>query len=198
MGQEEQVGVQSVPERVAADAGLVRRAARGEALAWQQLVDMHAGPLFRSAWWLLGERDAAEDAVQESFLRLWRIAPRWRPDAPVGAWLHRVVVNLARDALRRRRPTVEIDADTADPDPSPEERAASAMEVARLRCLIGELPERQRVALTLCRLEGMSLREAAGVLGCGEESVESLLARARRTLRERLATEEVAAVRRTA
>lgn len=69
------------------------------------------------------------------------------------------------------------------------------MELQRLKGLVGQLPERQRTALLLCRLEGLSLREAAETMECTEESVEALLGRARRTLRSRMAVETRTAAR---
>lgn len=169
--------------RVAADAALVVRAAAGERRAWEELVDAHSGALFRTAWKLLAERDAAEDAVQETFLRLWKVAPGWRADAPVGAWLHRVATNVALDMLRRRRPSAELAEGVAEAGAGPDELADQAMDLAVLRELMAGLPERQRVALVLCRIEGLSQQEAATALGCSEESVESLLHRGRKSLR---------------
>lgn len=169
--------------RVAADAALVVRAATGERRAWEDLVDAHSGALFRTAWKLLAERDAAEDAVQETFLRLWKVAPGWRPDAPVAAWLHRVATNVSLDMLRRRRPAAELTDGVVGPGAGPDEVAAQAMDIAVLRELMAGLPERQRAALVLCRIEGLSQQEAAKALGCSEESVESLLRRGRKSLR---------------
>ena len=182
-------------DAIAEDAALVHRAAEGEARAWRTLVDAYSGPLFRYAWRLLGERDAAEDVVQETFLRLWRSASAWKPNAPVQAWLYRVAGNVARDALRRRQKIAELAEDELDPSPGVEIQVSDSMEVDRLRAFVDELPERQRQALLLCRLEGMTMSEAASVLSCSVESVESLLARARRTLRARFAEVEIPVAR---
>ena len=172
-----------------ADGELIRRAATGNMQAWRELVDAHSGPLFRYAFRMVGERDAAEDVVQESFLRLWRQAGRWRPDAPVRAWLFRVAGNLAIDTIRRRRHTVEMEPDHADVAPGIESRLWERAQVGRAWQLVSELPERQRKALVLCRLEGMSMAETGEVLGCSVGAVESLLSRARNQLRSRLAAE---------
>ena len=168
------------------DGALLHRAASGDARAWRELVDAHSGPLFRYACRMVGERDAAEDIVQESYFRLWRQAGRWRPEAPVRAWLFRVAGNLAIDALRRRRYTVEMEPDHADAAPAIEDLLSEKEQAQTVWRLVSELPERQRMALVLCRLEGMSMVEAGSVLGCSVGAVESLLSRARQQLRDSL------------
>lgn len=180
---------------VALDAALLARASSGEPHAWQTLVDTYSAPLYRHAYRLLGERNAAEDVVQDTFLRLWKIAHKWEPKAPARAWLFKVADNLARDALRKRRPTFALIDDEPDLDPGPEAQTVAAFELAELRRRIDELPERQRTALLLCRMEGLSMQEAATALACSVESVEALLARARRTLRTRMDRGDAAEVR---
>ncbi len=172
--------------RAAEDAALLRRALDGSSSAWRELIDAYSAQLYRHAWRLLGERDAAEDVVQDTFVRLWRHGHRWQPDAPLKAWLYRVADNLAMDVLRRRRPLVEMVEDPPDPSPSAQRQVEDAMELARLTALVDALPRRQRTALLLCRLEGLSLREAAEAMECTEEAVEALLGRARRTLRAQM------------
>ena len=169
-----------------ADGALLGRAAEGDAGAWRELVDAHSGPLFRYAFRIVGERDAAEDVVQESFLRLWRQARRWKPEAPVRAWLFRVAGNLCIDTIRRRRHTMEMEPDYAEAGPGIETRLFEQEQVRAAWRLVGELPERQRLALVMCRLEGMSMAEAGAVLGCSVGAVESLLSRARLQLRSRV------------
>ena len=169
-----------------ADGALLRLAAAGDAGAWRELVDTHSGPLFRYAFRMVGERDAAEDIVQEAYLRLWRQAKRWRPEAPVRAWLFRVAGNLAIDALRRRRHTLEIGPDHEEASPGIDDRLSEKEQAEWVWRLIAELPERQRKALVLCRVEGMSMTEAGAVLGCSVGAVESLLSRARHQLKSRM------------
>ncbi len=170
----------------AADGELLRRAAAGDSRAWRDLVDAHSDPLFRYTYRLVGERDAAEDVVQEAYLRLWRQSRRWRPEAPVRAWLFRVAGNLSIDTLRRRRHIVEMEPDHAEAAPGIEDRLAEKEQARAVQRLVSELPERQRKALVLCRLEGMSMAEAGLVLRCSVGAVESLLSRARRHLRSRM------------
>lgn len=170
------------------DEELLGRVGRGDRVACHVLVERYLGRLLRFAGRVLGDPQEAEDVVQETFARLWLHAARWRPGpARFSTWLHQVALNLCRDRLARRREMpVAVVPDAADPAPQP----ASRLEEADLRRIVGDavsgLPDRQREALVLCHFQGFSNAEAAAVLGVGIEALESLLARARRTLRERL------------
>lgn len=138
---------------------------------------------------LAGDRAEAEDVAQEAMLRLWKIAPDWRQgEAKVTTWLYRVTANLCTDRLRKRR-GVDLDA-----IPEPEDDAPGAadgmMQAARLNALdaaLAELPERQRIAVTLRHLEGRTNPEIAEVLEISVEAVESLTARGKRALAALLA-----------
>lgn len=175
------------------DAALLAACARGDPRAQAQLVERHLLRVHRLASRLLGDPAEAEDVAQELFLKLWQLAPRWRAEqAKVGTWIHTVVLNLCRDRLRRRRPQIGLDelpeAGFAEPSESrPDSLLDRAERGAALTAAIDALPERQREALLLFHIEGLSQQESAAVLGIGEEALESLLARARRKLRSRLA-----------
>ena len=131
----------------------------------------------------------AEDVAQESFLRLWKIAPTWRPnEARVGTWLHRVALNLCLDKLARRREELGSDASETATDPGP--GPAGVVQQRQMEDCVREamrsLPDAQRSAITLCHYQGMRNIEAAEVMGVSIEALESLLARGRRKLREEL------------
>lgn len=131
-----------------------------------------------------GDRHEAEDVTQEAMFRLWKIAPDWRQgEAKVSTWLYRVTSNLCTDRLRKRR-SVAIDAIPEPADDAPGV-AAEMMQTARLRALdaaLAQLPERQRVAVTLRHLDGRTNPEIAEVLEISVEAVESLTARGKRAL----------------
>lgn len=156
----------------------------GDRDAFASLVRRHLDAIHAFNSRLAGNAEDAADLAQETFLRLWRRAETWQPGrVRFATWLHRIARNLCIDALRRRRETEALDvetlADGAGPDAAPErERLQAALSRA-----LAALPERQRTALALCHRQGMSNREAAEVLGVGVDALESLLARARRTLR---------------
>ncbi|MCY3995276.1 MAG: RNA polymerase sigma factor [Rhodobacter sp.] len=136
-----------------------------------------------------GDRAEAEDVAQEAMLRLWRQSRSWRQgEAKVTTWLYRVVSNLCTDRLRRGR-TVGIDQipDPVDGAPSMETRL---MQLARKRALssaLANLPTRQRQAVVLRHLEGLSNPEIAEIMGIGVDAVESLTARGKRGLATQLA-----------
>ena len=171
------------------DAALLAAYAAGDGRAARRLADRHLGRVLGFAARLLGDVAEAEDVAQEAMLRLWQIAPRWRPgEAQVSTWLYRVTANLCTDRLRRRR-SVALDAagDPADPAPAAVQTLIRADRTAALEAALLCLPERQRQAVVLRHIEGLSNPEIATVMGCGVEAVESLVARGRRGLTTALA-----------
>lgn len=141
------------------------------------------------AYRMLGDRAEAEDTAQEALIRLWKLAPEWRQgEAKVTTWLYRVVANLCTDKLRKTR-GVALDA-----VPEPEDETASAAEQmqhkSRLDALqagLNTLPERQKQAVILRHIEGLSNPEIAEIMEVGVEAVESLTARGKRALATALA-----------
>lgn len=185
---------------LAATRALIRRAARGDQAAFERLVRHHERRVFGLAWRLLGNAVDAEDAGQEAFLRLYRALGSIDPDRPLAPYLDRITVNVCRDLgrvrSRRRETPLEPDPDApaaavldpADPRPDPAADAGLA-EIRRLAAAaLTSLPFKQRAALVLRELHGLSTREVATALGSSETSVRSHVCRARLALRERLAT----------
>jgi RNA polymerase sigma-70 factor (ECF subfamily) len=173
------------------DAALMAAAGRGEPRACAQLVDRHLGRVHRLATRLLDDASEAEDVAQELFLRLWQAAPNWRRgEARVSTWIHTVTLNLCRDRLRRRRPQLRIDETVehllpADEAAQPEHSLQTGQREQQLRAAIQALPERQREALLLFHFEGLDQAECAAALDVSVDALESLLARARRALKQR-------------
>jgi RNA polymerase sigma factor (sigma-70 family) len=170
------------------DAELLARfvAARDEA-AFAELARRHGRLVFGVCRRVTGSHHLAEDAFQAVFLVLATRAAAIRPPAAVAAWLHGVAYRTARRARtmaerrRRRESTVDALPDTAPPvapDP-PEAVAVLDEEIARL-------PERYRVPVVLCELEGLGRKDAAARLGIREGTLSSRLAAARKTLADRL------------
>lgn len=170
------------------DAMLIRAVADGDRAAARSLIDTHLSALIAHVERLTRDRSEAEDIAQESFLRLWRIAGDWTPRAKARTWLTTVASRLAIDRLRRAKRWSDAELpEVEDTRPSPEARA-DAREVGQaVEEAIQALPDRQRAAFALVHLDGLSGRDAADSLGVSEEALESLLARARRSLRARLA-----------
>ena len=178
----------------ATDEDLMMRVGSGDRGAFGVLVRRHLGRTVALAQRITGSHGDGEEIAQEAFLRVWTKAPAWRAadgdfaGARFTTWLHRVIVNLAID--RKRRPAhdaLDPAHDPADPADSALETLAKAQLSMRVAAAVATLPERQRAALALCFYEGLSNREAAAALSLTPGAVESLLVRARRTLREALA-----------
>lgn len=166
------------------------RVSAGDSHAFRVLVARHADRALATAWRVSGSRADAEDLVQEAFLRVWRSAASYKPEkAKFTTWLHRLTVNLGVDRWRRRRPTVELEAanDVADPSPDALAIAEQSEDSAAVAQALALLPERQRMAVTLCYYEGLSNAEAADALGVPVGALEALLVRGRRKLRSLLA-----------
>jgi RNA polymerase sigma factor (sigma-70 family) len=136
---------------------------------------------------LLADRTEAEDVTQEAMLRLWKIAPDWRQgEAQVSTWLYRVVTNLCTDLrrARMRRGGVGLD-DAPEPAADAPSAVAGLIEADRMAALtlaLSQLPERQRQAVVLRHIEGLSNPDIGVIMDLGVEAVESLTARGKRTL----------------
>lgn len=174
----------------ASDDALLALYAQGDPAAARALTARLVPRVLGYASRLLGgDRAEAEDVAQEAMLRLWRAAPGWRTgEAQVSTWLYRVVTNLVTDRLRARgrRGGGYLPLDSA-PEPADAALGALAMMIegdrmAALSRALAALPERQREAVVLRHLEGLTNPEIARVLGVGVEAVESLTARGKRAL----------------
>jgi RNA polymerase sigma factor (sigma-70 family) len=170
------------------DAELVALAGAGDRTAAQSLMARHLPKMITLARRMLGDPGEAEDAVQDAFMRLWTHAARWRPGAAkFETWLYRVTLNQCYDRLRKR-PTARLDeaANVPDPAADPQRALASADLSAAVARAVLDLPERQRAAILLCHYQDCGNIEASEILGVSVEALESLLARGRRALRQRL------------
>lgn len=172
----------------ASDPELLHWSAGGDRRAFGEVVTRHGPFALRVAARLVADTHAAEDLVQEAMVRAWSQAASFDPRrARFATWLYRIVVNLCIDYRRRARPEPLPDNfDPVDTALAADELLAAAQRRAALTRALGELPVRQRAAMTLVYDEGMTGLEAAEVLGVSAKAVERLLARARGALRERL------------
>ncbi|MGL4412984.1 RNA polymerase sigma factor [Roseinatronobacter monicus] len=171
-------------------AALLGRVVAGDRRAAEALTDMIAPRILRFAARMLGDLTEAEDVAQEAMLRLWRMAPDWQDGAAQpSTWVFRVATNLCTDRLRRRKPMVNELPDLPD---TAQSQHAQMMQAARAKALenaLAHLPERQRQAVILRHLEGLTNPEIAAIMMLGVEAVESLTARGKRNLSAILAGE---------
>ena len=160
--------------------------ADGNPEAAREIIDRYAGGMLRLSTRMLGNHADAEEVTQEAMLRLWRIAPEWRSgQAKVSTWLWRVTVNLCTDRLRKAT-TASLDSvpEPEDHRPAEVDRMIGNQRIKALYSGLDQLPERQRTAVVLRHIEGMSNPEIAGVMETSVEAVESLLTRGMRQLRK--------------
>ncbi len=173
------------------DDALMIRTARGEEAAFRLLVHRweHDVLAFLSA--MLGSVEEAEDLVQETFVRVYRNAGKYRPEGMFKSWMLRIAGNLARSRLRRRRiigwiPFDPTDHDVADQAAGPEDELQAKQTADLVRGALARLPDRQREALVLHRFQGMKYKDIATTMGTTLPGVESLIQRALAALRDEL------------
>ena len=179
-------------DSAAPDAALLVAYANGDASAGRTLLDRLAPKLFGYATRVLGDRTEAEDVVQETMLKLWKVAPDWRQgEAQVSTWAYRVMVNMCTDKLRKRQRQGQVALDSvAEPEANIKSAVDQMTDAARadaLQSALETLPERQRQAVVLRHLEGLNNPEIAQIMDIGVEAVESLTARGKRALKAALA-----------
>lgn len=169
------------------DARLARLMARGETAPLGRLMDRHLGRLAGLARRMLGDAAEAEDVAQEVFLTLWQKAGEIEvPESGLGGWLYRVTANRCLDRLRARRPQSADGLDEVTVAPR-QEQGLQERDIGRaVDAALQRLTERQRLAIALCHYEERPMAEAGEILGVSVEAVESLLARARRSLKRDL------------
>ncbi len=174
-----------------ADEVLLERCAKGDQQASAMLINRHSPRVLSLAQRMLGSREDAEDVTQDVFIKVFKHAENWeQKDAKFTTWLHRVTVNQCYDRMRKKRETLlEEPPDQEDDSLGPAGQLLAQQRQQRLKAAIDELPERQRAALLLSHYEEMSNTETAEILEISVEAVESLLSRARRSLRSILAAE---------
>ena len=167
------------------DAALLAAYAAGDHSAARTLVAEHVPRALGLARRMLGNEAEAEEVAQEAMMRLWKTAPDWRTgEALISTWLYRVVANLSTDRIRRRRGDAPLDAvaEPADDRPGRDDQLIAQDRAAALDRALADLPERQRLAVTLRHLEERSNPEIAEIMDLSVDAVESLLARGKRAL----------------
>ena len=170
----------------AIDAGLMARVVQRDQYAFKLLAERHTPTALGLAQRIVRSTAEAEDVVQESLTRLWIFADRWNPaGARFSSWFYRIVINQAISRIRKKttEPIDSID-EPSDSAPNAYDQVAGREIGRAITDAMDRLPARQRAAVALCYDQGLSCSEAAQVMGTSIGTMESLLFRARRSLRE--------------
>ncbi len=170
------------------DEELLESTRRGDRSAFETLYRRHAGRMKSIACNLLGSASDAEDAVQETFLKVFRGAAAFRGTARFSTWIYRILLNACHDAgrRRRRRPEREDSPDVSSarldlPAPGGDHRLRLELEES-----VARLPERPRAVFLLSAVEGFTHLEIGEILGIPEGTSRTLLFEARRELQRLL------------
>lgn len=171
------------------DSALLIRIQNGDRMAFRILLQLHSSRFYRLAYSFVHNQTEAEDIVQDAFLKLWERPDSWNPEAGSAftTWFYRLVVNLCLGNRKKKRPlqlpeTMEI----VDGRDSQEEILMQNQNEFLLEKQISVLPQRQQTALNLCFYEGLSNQEAARIMGVNIKALQSLLMRAKMTLKNKL------------
>jgi RNA polymerase sigma-70 factor (ECF subfamily) len=181
-----------------ADAQLMLRVRDGDGASYSLLIEKHRSPVVHFLYRMIQDYAVAEELAQEVFLRVYRSRESYEPTAKFTTWLFRIATHLALNWIRdgrNERGQERIDDDSegsrnlqvADRKPTIEQALVYEAKLAEVRAAIAGLPEKQRAAVLMHKYEEMEYSQIAGVLGCSESAVKSLLFRAYETLRARLA-----------
>jgi RNA polymerase sigma-70 factor (ECF subfamily) len=179
----------NIDARARTDEELMEQVKKGDRASFSELVTRHTNKFYGLAYRMLASREEAEDTVQESFLMLWASPEKWDSGrkAKFTTWFYRVVANACLDRKRKARGvTPGEDFDPPDTGMGTEQILENRNKREDMERHIAELPDSQQTALTLCFYEGVSNREAAEIMGLSVKALESLLMRAKATLRTRV------------
>jgi RNA polymerase sigma-70 factor (ECF subfamily) len=181
------------------EVDLVRRAQAGDMAAFEHIVQLYERRVYRLLLHMLGDAAEAEDALQETFLRVYSKLSQFQLQSRLYTWIVRIGVNQALMKLRQRRGgrTVSLDEDiateqgplardVADWHPNPEEQYQSNELTSILQRALDSLAFPYRIVFQLRDVEELSTQETAEALGLSEAAVKSRLLRARLQLREKL------------
>jgi RNA polymerase sigma-70 factor (ECF subfamily) len=165
-------------KKKAVDGDLVRRARDGDGDAFGIIVETYRARLFGLAVGILRNRSAAEDVVQEAFVKAYKNLKGFRGDSSIYTWLYRIAVNTAHNHLRRATRKTEVDFDEVAPviearNPNPAESAANVELGEAIDGAIQNLPPRQREVFMLHYFERLTHREIAEILGVTEGAVKA-------------------------
>jgi RNA polymerase sigma-70 factor, ECF subfamily len=185
----------AAPER---DAQLMLRVREGDHSSFGMLLERHRGPVVHFLYRMVQNQAVSEELAQEVFLRVYRSRETYEPTAKFTTWLFRIATHVALNSIRDRKKEKgheSLDEEmldgterqVADRQPTVEQEMVHEVKLREVRQAIEALPAKQRAAVLMHKYESLDYAQIAGVLGCSESAIKSLLFRAYETLRDRLA-----------
>jgi RNA polymerase sigma-70 factor (ECF subfamily) len=175
---------------------IMAEVAKGNLSAFREIVERYQRPLLNYIYRYTGDRASSEDIAQEVFLRVFKTAKEYRPISSFKAWLFKIATNLCLNELRdnkMHRSTIDIFelnesgfVALAELRPSPIRELENRELSSTLKKALRSLPENQRVALLLHKYNGFSYNEISQMINCSISAVESLIHRARQSLKKQL------------
>lgn len=180
------------------DELILRRAQKGDASAFEQLVTPYEQMIWRVCWHYLHHREDAMDCAQEVMLKAWRSIGQYRQDCGFSSWLYRIAGSVCIDFLRKQKRMVDSDSmdamaengfEPADDSPTPEAALLDRESTGDITHALDQLPADMRTVLILYALEKQRYEEIAQITGVSVGTVKSRLNRARRKLAAILANQ---------
>ncbi|TVY03335.1 RNA polymerase sigma factor SigW [Cohnella terricola] len=177
---------------------LVRLALKGNQRAFAEIVDLYKDKLYHLAYRMSGNRQEAEDVVQETFLRVYRSLDRYDMNQKFSTWIYRIATNLCIDRLRKRKAVYSLDAESTDREgldgyamlPSDDRTPESELLLSETQRIIHEaiatLPVKYKSVMILRYLQDLSLQEISDVLDMPVTTIKTRVHRGREFLRKKL------------
>lgn len=169
---------------------LIQKAARGDEVAFEQLVKEHQNLVYNAALRLCGNREDAMDISQETFIKAWRALGKFRFECSFSTWIYRIAVNTAKDYMKKENSMphgVEIsEIGDVSTDDSPDEATIKNDRVNALKSAMDKLSLEHKEIIALRDIEGYSYEEIASMLSLEGGTVKSRINRARSALRKLL------------
>ena len=163
-------------------------AQQGDTVAFERLMRLYEHQVYRTCFRLLGNREDARDAAQDTFIRMHRYLPKFNPRKPLLPWLYRIAVNACRDHARKRQKHVGVPLNLEVLDIADGVKASDVLERERdlkvMEAALKTLSPREREVLVLREVEGLSTKEVAQVMGSRQVTVRSQLSRAHQKMKK--------------
>ena len=178
---------------------LIQGLRQGEEPAFRWLVDQYRNRVYHTTLNILQHAGEAEEATQDAFIQVFESIGQFKEDSSLSTWLYRIAVNKSLDRLRRQKRRERLhrllpwwmpseEKSTGEKFHHPGIEAENKEKAAVLFRAVQSLPEKQRLAFTLIKLQGMKYEEACTILGQNRKAVESLIIRAKGNLQKQLET----------